>query len=130
MRIVLWMVYLRMFFYVVTNIYSWEDDTLIFLFPWFPETRYILQQYQEFVQSEIDREAAAIAEDRERARKAEDRSTGVDERLKKLRDQVSTLQEGVSQVREQRRKCLEWIAAMSLLYISIGHCLVEWIAVQ
>ncbi|CAM9576248.1 unnamed protein product [Pylaiella littoralis] len=52
---------------------------------------------QEFVQSEIDREAAAIADDRERARKAEDRSAGVDDRLKKLREQVSTLQEGVSQ---------------------------------
>lgn len=53
---------------------------------------------QEFVQSEMDREAAAIANDRERARKAEDRSAGVDDRLKSLREQVSTLQEGVSQV--------------------------------
>lgn len=53
---------------------------------------------QEFVQSEMDREAAAIAKDRERARTAEDRSAGVDEKLKKLREQVSTLQEGVSQV--------------------------------
>ncbi|CAN0457526.1 unnamed protein product, partial [Ectocarpus sp. 12 AP-2014] len=52
---------------------------------------------QEFVQSEMDREAAAIANDRERARKAEDRSAGVDDRLKSLREQVSTLQEGVSQ---------------------------------
>eukprot|EP00903_Cladosiphon_okamuranus_P020140 g18493.t1 len=52
---------------------------------------------QEFVQSEIDREAAAIANDRERARKAEDRTAGVDDKLKRLREQVSTLQEGVSQ---------------------------------
>lgn len=53
---------------------------------------------QEFVQSEIDREAAAVADDRERSRKAEDRTAGVDDKLKRLREQVSTLQEGVSQV--------------------------------
>lgn len=50
----------------------------------------------------MDREAAAIAKDRERARKAEDRTAGVDDKLKKLRDQVSTLQEGVSQVGSER----------------------------
>lgn len=55
---------------------------------------------QEFVQSEIDREAATIANERERARKAEDRTAGVDDRLKRLREQVSTLQQGVSQVRD------------------------------
>lgn len=63
----------------------------------FPETSWVFY-IQEFVQSEIDREAAAIANDRERARQAEDRTAGVDDKLKRLREQVSTLQEGVSQV--------------------------------
>lgn len=62
-----------------------------------PETSCVFY-IQEFVQSEIDREAAAIANDRERARQAEDRTAGVDDKLKRLREQVSTLQEGVSQV--------------------------------
>lgn len=76
---------------------------------------------QEFVQSEIDREAAAIANDRERARKAEDRTAGVDDKLKRLREQVSTLQEGVSQVileraipRERRVLLLRWLGGALL----------------
>lgn len=84
------------------HIYSLEMDALISLFC-FCYFRHTMLYTQEFVQSEIDREAAAIADDRERARKAEDRSAGVDDRLKKLREQVSTLQEGVSQVSARRR---------------------------
>lgn len=42
--------------------------------------------FQEFVQAEVDKEAAAFAEEKERAKKtAEERSQGVDERLKRLK---------------------------------------------
>ena len=55
---------------------------------------------QEFVQAEVDREAAAFIEEKERAKKtAEERSQGVDERLKRLKEQLQTLQEGMMQAR-------------------------------
>lgn len=56
--------------------------------------------FQEFVQAEVDKEAAAFAEEKERAKKtAEERSQGVDERLKRLKEQLQTLQEGMMQAR-------------------------------
>ena len=54
--------------------------------------------FQEFVQAEVDREAAAVAEERERRRRADDRSAGVDDKLKRLKEQLLTLQEGMAQV--------------------------------
>lgn len=53
---------------------------------------------QEFVQAEIDREEAAIVAEREKARRTEERSNGVEERVQTLRNQLVTLQEGISQV--------------------------------
>ena len=50
------------------------------------------------MQAEVDREAAAVAEERERRRRADDRSAGVDDKLKRLKEQLLTLQEGMAQV--------------------------------
>ena len=58
----------------------------------------LLAPLQEFVQAEVDREEAAIARDRERARKEESRSTEMEDQVRNLRDQLVTLQEGIGQV--------------------------------
>eukprot|EP00904_Undaria_pinnatifida_P003934 jgi/Undpi1/13541/HiC_scaffold_8.g03200.m1 len=59
---------------------------------------------QEFVQAEVDREAAAVAEERERRRRADDRSAGVDDKLKRLKEQLLTLQEGMAQAARDLEK--------------------------